>query len=341
MHIIFLKENNFIKKGTQVTKVNNINNKTTPEQKEQICNMYKMGYKVKDMSETFGICVRVIHNLLKRKGIPIQPRKEYLRKYTLDENYFDNIDTEEKAYFVGLLYADGTNNINVHQVRLGLIVKDKYLLELLSNIIKSNKPLSVSKRSIKNPKHYDFYTLNIDSKYVSDRLNELGVVPAKTFKVTFPDWLDEKLYNHFIRGYFDGDGHIGISKKFGRASIIGTDKFCKSVSNILREKCNVNGRMRPNDKNANNNIVQMEVYGNNQVLRFMDYLYKNSTIYMLRKHDLYIQLKQIDYDKKHKKPRICSICEKPHFCKGYCKNHYYEYCNGKEKRRERYKKTKK
>ena len=74
------------------------------------------------------------------------------RKYDINEDYFNEIDTKEKAYFLGFLYADGYNHKceirkSSSSVNLSLVEQDSYILELLLRQVSSDKPLQSIKLS--------------------------------------------------------------------------------------------------------------------------------------------------------------------------------------------------
>lgn len=69
---------------------------------------------------------RAILKKLRNFNIPI---KQYYHKYKdRNNNYFDKIDTENKAYFLGLLYADGSNSIKNGKISIALQARDKDIL---------------------------------------------------------------------------------------------------------------------------------------------------------------------------------------------------------------------
>ena len=150
------------------------------------------------------------------------------KKYQINENIFNNIDSEEKAYFLGFLMADGYNNETRYSVRLCLKEEDVCVLESLKNILYPNndKPIGYIKRK----DGFNLNYLDICNKHISKTLANLGMIQAKTFKLQYPN-ISNTMNKHFIRGYFDGDGCINffILKKYKyfkcQFRIIGTENF--------------------------------------------------------------------------------------------------------------------
>lgn len=134
----------------------------------------------------------------------------FKRIHSLNENFFDAIDSQDKAYILGFLYADGYNSEDKRAIRLQLTEGDKEILLKISSAMEYTRPLTyVPARPI-----YDLYVskpqyaLDINSAHMSRRLSQLGVVQNKSLILQFPDWLNEDLIPHFLRGYIDGDGTI-------------------------------------------------------------------------------------------------------------------------------------
>jgi intein-encoded DNA endonuclease-like protein len=128
-------------------------------------------------------------------------RKEY------NEKYFEQIDSEEKAYFLGLICADGniTNNSEIHryQISLKLHIKD---LHILNSFIKSID----GEMCVWFHKHQEIGEVKISGKKIINDIGKLGVIPNKSLVIKYPI-IEEKFERHFLRGYFDGDGCIRIS----------------------------------------------------------------------------------------------------------------------------------
>lgn len=142
-------------------------------------------------------------------------RSEMYRIYPLNQKYFDIIDDEYKAYWLGLLYADGCNKDDRGSWSIELQEQDKYLLDGLNKSLNCEKPLLFRDLKSKKPNWSNSYTLEINSKYMCERLTELGCHPRKSLTLKFPteNQVPVHLLQHFIRGYIDGDGCIFYLKK--------------------------------------------------------------------------------------------------------------------------------
>lgn len=300
--------------------------------KEKLCAMYGEGiYTFKDLSDIFAISPTAIKGLLNRRGYIAKPQSELQRKYTLNESFFDHIG-EVQAYFLGILYADGYNDTDRNAINLSLKESDADILTRLNIEIGSNRPLQFINAKKYNDNNSNQRRLVISSKKISTRVAELGCTKNKTFTIKYPEWITPAMSNHFVRGYFDGDGCIMDTS----VNIVGTLDFCDGLADIFMGIGILNPYIRARHKERGHNIRMIEVSGRRQCKILLDWVYKDATIYLHRKYEKYQELLSsiIDIDL----PRLCSIigCEKKHTGNGYCRNHYYEYCGGAQKRRKRY-----
>lgn len=142
-----------------------------------------------------------IKQILVNNGV--NTNKTY-RRYTVNENYFECVDTIDKAYFLGLLYSDGY--VNSGGFYLSLCETDLSILEVFKKTIGYSGDIKT--KSNGNEKHCIQKHLNIHSSKLAKSLISLGCVQNKTHILKYPSFLNEKLTSHFIRGYFDGDGCI-------------------------------------------------------------------------------------------------------------------------------------
>lgn len=213
-------------------------------------------------------------------------------KYTINENYFDKIDTEEKAYILGFLYADGNNYLDKAQISMGLEERDKEILEKINKCMDYNKPLDFLDLSNKTTFGYHYenmYRLVIYNKYLSNVLNLRGMVPKKSLILEFPKWLNPHLYKHFIRGYFDGDGSVSKGKRGGIIiTITSTNQFCQAISDIVANEIKINSGIY--DASSHNGITKVfSLSGKNVCKKFLDWIYDDATIYLERKYNRYIE----------------------------------------------------
>lgn len=285
---------------------------------EKIKNLYNYGKSFLEISKIFNVSPTVISRCLIETNTTIRSNFENKRQYSCNSNYFSNIDTERKAYWLGFLYADGNNYKGRLQIRLQ--DSDKILLEEFSKDINSNSVIKNIKVNITNRKNQVGLFIN-DIKLTED-LIKLGCVPNKSLILKFPteEQVPKHLLNHFIRGYFDGDGCISINKKGGKHfSITSNNLFIEKLQEILIKNCNLNKVKIVNSKQHKETTLTLSYGGNIQVKRIFDYLYKDATIYLERKFIKFL----IEPIKKEKK--LCNKCEETHYIKGLCKNHYNEH----------------
>lgn len=253
---------------------------------EEILIFYNKGNSLNSCKRKFKISTETIKNLA---GKNIIIRDKYLCNKSLfcNDNYFNKIDTNSKAYFLGLLVADGWNSGNGFAISLLKI--DSYILEKFKKDIKYTGDILsyTNKTSINKNK---MCTLKITSKKVIQDLEKWGLIKAKTHYTYFPD-IPEEFHSHFIRGVFDGDGCITLHKKTNQFafSIIGNINLIKTIQEILIKKCNLNSNKLHKRKDCKNNIVSLNFGGNKQIKKIENYLYKDCD-------DLFLKRKKEKFD---------------------------------------------
>lgn len=212
----------------------------------------------------------------------------------LDNTVFDCIDTEEKAYWLGFMYADGcifTDRKNLKNIQLSLSVKDYDHLAKFNVFLKYNRGLVISKNGL-NSKQEQLYVVStkIIDAHLYDALNKLGCCERKSTILEFPQisiFKNNNLIIHFIRGYFDGDGSLGsymCNKRglFNSASFVGTKNFLSEIQQIL----GLHSTLR-HKKDKHPNIYKLNYYNDNAI-ELAAKLYSNSTIYLTRKYNKYL-----------------------------------------------------
>ena len=266
------------------------------ERNNNIVKTYLSGLSISQTAQKLKLGKSLVSKVLYRLNIPTRPQHmkghslgtTRNRKYHFDLNFFEKIDTEEKAYWFGFLCADGyVARRGVVQIELK--ESDKIHLEKFRDTL-GDKNIAI-KYNVKTKS----YGISLCSVKMADDLTKLGCIQKKSLKLTFPteDMVPSNLIHHFMRGYFDGDGCIYISKtqKSNMFSVLGTKDFLNGFEQHLLAGI---GRDKPNKrihrKEWAEDTEMISYGGNNQLKRIYNFLYKNSTIYLERKKDKFIEL---------------------------------------------------
>lgn len=208
-------------------------------------------------------------------------------KYTLNQNYFNSIDNEFKAYWLGFLYADGcvrickNGNKSVNSLEVGLSSVDRNHLEKLRKSLQSDN--IITEKTIKGK--YRASRITIVNKSICEDLNSLGCVPNKSLILKFPteEQVPHHLIKHFVRGYFDGDGciHINLEKRNSVWSVLGTESFLISLRDVLCNELNISEVSLY--KKKDNEAYSLSWGDVHSVEKIFKYLYKDCNIYLDRK----------------------------------------------------------
>ena len=279
-----------------VLKCNSIDRKYnyfSDELYKRIETLYNNKRTCKDIANSVLISETSVTKILKKRGIRIRTYSENNRRYSLNEHYFDKIDTQNKAYILGILWADGCNHVPHHSITLQLQEEDYDVVSFVKKELGYGGPIQFIKRGESNPKHKNAYKLCINSEYMSNKLNEIGMVNAKSLILKFPECMPDKFYPHFIRGYFDGDGCISYDEKRQKCctKTAGTKEMCCKLSEILSDIGCKHHIIHPKQcKDSNTFIIQTG--GNKSSLLLLDYMYDNDEFHMDRKYQKYLYFKE-------------------------------------------------
>lgn len=224
-------------------------------------------------------------------------------KKTCSRDFFQNIDTEEKAYWLGFIFADGyisfsEANLNKGQVATAYCVGIKLQLSDKEHLKKFNKSIDGNYKVFEETVKLDGFRkketksakILVYSKQMYDDLNSF-FDRDKTYTAKFPSIPDD-LIRHFIRGYFDGDGGFCHTEKTFDISFAGASKdFHIGLSKLLE------GRGYSLYKRDILNKYNTEMYyiylnKNNDKIDFLDWIYKDCNIYLDRKYKKYLSIKE-------------------------------------------------
>lgn len=254
----------------------------------------------KELSFELDTTPSAIQNKARRLGLAKK------LKYSYNENYFDIIDSNEKAYWIGFLYADGYvhKDINGRHYELGieLSVKDIDELKKFNKSINGNINIGFRTRTIEflkgTPQQYKsvchMCNIRLYNKHIVDTLIDKYDFNNKTYKKN-EICVNTQYFIPFIRGLFDGDGSIYITKTNALCCDItnANDIMLNQIRNYLYNNYNICSYISC-EENRNGStipIYKLFIKGMVNAYKFVGLLYSDisSYPYLNRKYNIYKQ----------------------------------------------------
>lgn len=230
---------------------------------------------VTKIQKIYGISRTTLNRGSKKYKIPIINNSKAIFNY----DYFEKIDSEEKAYWLGFIAADGNvreGKKSVNLFELSLKLSDSSHLEIFKDAINFKKPI------LKD--HFRCRLMLADVVFCRNLIDK-GVVPRKSLILKFPteEQVPTELIRHFIRGYFDGDGCISNPlKRAISVSLLGTNDFLKKCLETIGHED------RKLIKDKRNTNVQMFILNGKNAINFLNLMYKDSNVFLQRKYYRYL-----------------------------------------------------
>ena len=264
------------KEVKQIIKDNNyclIREEFTEDKIDFILHLYEQGVSAKSLGMKYNIDKRRVQKWADQKGM-LRDRSAAHRFTKLNENILDNIDSSEKAYWLGFFYADAYNSNITNTITVSLQSKDVNHLYKLAKFF----DLPESKVTyFKSKEGYEHNSLKLYSKHLCETLNKLGCPQAKSFIITYPQWLDNQFTVPFIRGMFDGDGSLAHRSNNEWKWSLATTKECgEAIQRIILKELDLIVNLSCISKTGNN-TYELESNGNEKVLKLATWLYQDST----------------------------------------------------------------
>lgn len=270
-------------------------NKWYDDNKEIILNLYYSGCKINDICNKLECNKSMIYRKLNEWDIKrrnrIKNKERYNAIYNVDAHYFDNIDCEHKAYWLGFMVSDGF--VNKKEISFCLKKDDIEVIESFRNDLKSNHPIKFNKDG--NP------FITIVCKSLCDSLYSYGLHNRKSWNFDIDNIVSkipEEYEHHFIRGLFDGDGSIKyynypyLNKPQYHFGYTGLENVCLYIKNKLNIK-----RELIHERNTTYTIVSRNPDNINDIY---NYLYKDATIYLSRKYNTFTKIQMMTFNDYNK-----------------------------------------
>lgn len=199
-------------------------------------------------------------------------------KYERNSKIFEKIDSEEKAYWLGFLYADGYVDPIKGELILGLGQKDEEHIVKFQNFLATDAPYQDKINNNNRP--YRFFRLY--DKRITEDLGRQGLYAKKSLSLEPKMDMDDKWLVPWSRGLFDGDGSIYPQKNSAnsiryRMSLTGTESILLFAQQIW-------GIEKKLDRYSS--VPKFTVAGKGETRKVLELLYGEATIYLDRKYEL-------------------------------------------------------
>lgn len=243
----------------------------------QIIDLLRSGYTYEQIKDITGHSIDLIRRLAKENNLM---RGKGPASHVGDPTYFDQIDTEHKAYYLGWLMADGCVSLSRgYYLKIAIQYRDRIMIERFLESIQAD--YKIHKR-IQKGKPYAY--VSIGCKQIVTALIKYGVVPHKSGNEIVPDIVPH-LIPHFFRGFFDGDGIVSDSqgKRSLRSGFIATENIIKAIQDIMGTNITY---IHPKNTSEECHIYTF-LWGKKDSLRFSNYIYRDATIWLERKREIF------------------------------------------------------
>ncbi len=266
------------------------------EIRKEIANLYNSGLSCLKLSKTFNKSFATILKYVREFGVIVRPARETALKYEFNEFCFSEIDSPEKAYWLGFIIADGSINSKGNNLKLTLSSKDVNHLEKFKIFLKSNHPIKTYKLSSGYKIGASSSEIRIFSPILIDSLKALHILQNKTFTVKIPK-IPTVLNRHLLRGLLDGDGWVSLARSNTPVSlevgICGNSFVMNWFSGVLTG-LNIKHKITP-DKS----IFRIRIT-NKRSIKLLEWLYKDASVYMDRKYNNFLEYLALQLNRKEK-----------------------------------------
>jgi hypothetical protein len=264
------------------------------EEIQNLIDLYNEGNSLRKIASITGYSRTFVTKVFNENNLVRRTNKINSRKYFLNDNYFDVIDSSEKAYWLGFIAADGyiTSKRQGEGQKFGITLSniDHGHLDKLNICLNSTYPINVYNASNNYSSESVFCRLLVSSDQIVNSLKNLGIVENKTLILQFPskEQVPDTFIMDYIRGYMDGDGAISFYRGSKTPSCIIGFTGQKEFLEMIQYHLGINLKLSTKDGIT----YQFNIGGNNQCLNILNKLYKNSTenSRLERKYNKYLEL---------------------------------------------------
>ncbi len=250
-----------------------------PEDWERIIALYQDGLDAPEIARQFGCHSSMVYYVLEESSIE---RREQVA--CDNPGYFDQIDTPDKAYWLGFIGADGCVTGNKYlRLQIKLARKDRQHLVLLHKALKARRPIR-DHEEVSLGKLRQYSTLAVYSPRLAEALLRHGITRRKTR--TLQPWDGPaNLMPHYWRGMVDGDGSVTINGNGVWISFVGSEAVVRGLLAWAHEVCGTNATARQGTA-GNRGYWVTQIGGTVMVRDVLWALYDDAPVALARKKAL-------------------------------------------------------
>ena len=258
---------------------------------EKIIALHKQGMTGKQIVDILHFKYhQPVYNYFKKRNWPITG-KINKKKYHVDDSFFKVINTEEKAYILGFICADGY--VSYNSIQFEVAERDTDILYKIRRALHSNHPITEVRKEnpyeYSNRKEITMKKMRVNSIHLTKPLLDMGLGGKKTYSLnsSILKYVPKYLVRDFLRGYFDGDGNVFFGKKYS-SGVKYNINICGNADFLL----GTFQRYFPSTNKLYKDLYSKQCYvwkisSKEKVLKFLHYLYYNSSIFLSRKYLVY------------------------------------------------------
>lgn len=261
-----------------------------------VINLVNEGKTITEIASLLGRNKSSVSSVVKRFNL--KPQKAFIN--TVEDNFFDIIDTEPKAYLLGFFIADGCINKTTSRSKGRFSINqsedDKEIVEAFKKYLCVPSKIQIvnNQSGVKHRKEQ--WRLRWTSVHMKETMEkEYNIYPHKTTDTTFIfplEKIPEPLRSHFIRGFIDGDGYMGNNGKENNFSIsvVGvSENFLICIGNLISKATGMTYKLYKS-KGKTVDYISLrwscnEVDKLEKIIKLKNYLYKDATIFLTRKKE--------------------------------------------------------
>lgn len=258
---------------------------TKKERDQFILDEHQSGRTGDSIAEDVAIGPAMVHRIIKDAGIS---RPVSYRKYDVNEDFFSHIDDERSAYVLGLLTADGC--VQENWVSIELHERDAYLVKLVREALGSTHPLvrTDGRNSV---------MLQVSSRALVQGAMDIGLMPRKSGWEEYIEVVPE-LERHYIRGLFDGDGHVSFRPEHSGAhewNLLSSRKVMEGVRAFFEDQGIEGAKTKDHYSDG---LMYLVYYRRESIKRIYKALYEGAEHYMMRKRDIFEEIRSHGWETK-------------------------------------------